>query len=104
MAVEGAIGLGMASWGVTLVLHASWFNHSSWIRVKEITAIRVYGCRAFTSPRISDFSPSIKKPFLEPLPRESSMGMFKPIEPLNSTSLEVYGGDLHPYGIDDSVE
>ncbi|RZR73021.1 hypothetical protein BHM03_00019165 [Ensete ventricosum] len=31
----------MASQGATLVLHASWFNCSSWIRAKEITAIRV---------------------------------------------------------------
>ncbi|RZS08053.1 hypothetical protein BHM03_00038980 [Ensete ventricosum] len=94
----------MASRGATLVLRASWFNHSSWIRAKEITVIRVYGCRAFTSPRISGFRPSMKKPFLEPLPRESSMGVFKPIEPLNSISLEVYGSDLHPCGIGGSVE
>ncbi|RZR93124.1 hypothetical protein BHM03_00021544 [Ensete ventricosum] len=44
------------------------------------------------------------KPFLEPLPRESSMGVFKPIEPLNSISLEVYGSDLHPCGIGGSIE
>ncbi|RWV94646.1 hypothetical protein GW17_00042798, partial [Ensete ventricosum] len=50
----------MASLGVTLVLHTSWFNCSSWIRAKEITAIIVYGCRAFTSPRIFGFRPSIK--------------------------------------------
>ncbi|RWW10675.1 hypothetical protein GW17_00025771 [Ensete ventricosum] len=60
MAVEGAVALGMAGRGVTLVLHISWFNCSSWIRAKEITAIGVYGCRAFTSPWISDFRPLIK--------------------------------------------
>ncbi|RRT31444.1 hypothetical protein B296_00054399, partial [Ensete ventricosum] len=59
MAVEGAVGLGMAGQGATLILHTSWFNCSSWIRVKKITAIRVYGCLAFTS-RISSFRPSIK--------------------------------------------
>ncbi|RWV79932.1 hypothetical protein GW17_00058868 [Ensete ventricosum] len=48
--------------GATLVLHASWFNRSSWIRAKEITTIRVYGCRALTSPRISGFRPSMKVP------------------------------------------
>ncbi|RWV78833.1 hypothetical protein GW17_00060128, partial [Ensete ventricosum] len=48
--LKGAIGLGMASLGVTLVLRTSWFNRSSWIRKKKIVAIRVYGCRAFTSP------------------------------------------------------
>ncbi|RWW29998.1 hypothetical protein GW17_00005437 [Ensete ventricosum] len=32
------------------------------------------------------------------------MGVFKPIEPLNSISLEVYGSDLHPCGIGGSVE
>ncbi|RRT49910.1 hypothetical protein B296_00043755, partial [Ensete ventricosum] len=60
MAVEGVVGLGMTGRGVTIVLHTSWFNCSSWIYAKEIAAIRVYGCRAFTSPRISDFRPSIK--------------------------------------------
>ncbi|RZS02213.1 hypothetical protein BHM03_00032221 [Ensete ventricosum] len=49
----------MASRGATLVLRTSWFNCSSWIRAKEITAIRVYSCRTFTS-RISGFRPSIK--------------------------------------------
>ncbi|RRT59041.1 hypothetical protein B296_00028909 [Ensete ventricosum] len=44
MAVEGAVGLGMAGRGATLVLRTSWFNYSSWICAKEITAIRVYGC------------------------------------------------------------
>ncbi|RWV83974.1 hypothetical protein GW17_00054356 [Ensete ventricosum] len=43
MAVEGAVGLGMAGRGATLVLRTSWFNCSSWIRVKEIAAIGVYG-------------------------------------------------------------
>ncbi|RZS03545.1 hypothetical protein BHM03_00033737 [Ensete ventricosum] len=43
----------MAGRGATLVLHTSWFNCSSWIRAKEIAAIRVYGGRAFTSPRTS---------------------------------------------------
>ncbi|RWV87614.1 hypothetical protein GW17_00050369 [Ensete ventricosum] len=62
MAVEGAVGLSMAGLGVTLVLRTSWFNCSSWIREKEIVAIRVYDCRAFTSPRISGFRPSIKVP------------------------------------------
>ncbi|RRT40756.1 hypothetical protein B296_00026106 [Ensete ventricosum] len=38
MAVEGAVGLGMASRGAILVLHTLWFNHSSWIRMKEIVA------------------------------------------------------------------
>ncbi|RWV96729.1 hypothetical protein GW17_00040538 [Ensete ventricosum] len=55
MAVEGAEGFGMAGRGATLVLRTSWFNRSSWILAKEIAAIRVYGCRAFTSPRISGF-------------------------------------------------
>ncbi|RRT35468.1 hypothetical protein B296_00012927 [Ensete ventricosum] len=32
----------MASRGVTLILRALWFNRSSWIHAKEITAIRVY--------------------------------------------------------------
>ncbi|RWW38646.1 hypothetical protein BHE74_00056110 [Ensete ventricosum] len=104
MAVEGVVGLGMAGQGVTLILRASWFNRSSWICAKEITAIRLYGCRAFTSPWISDFRPSMKKPFLELLPRESSMGVFKSIEPLSSISLEVYGSDLHPCGIGGSIE
>ncbi|RWW10867.1 hypothetical protein GW17_00025568 [Ensete ventricosum] len=31
----------MVGRGVTLILRASWFNRSSWICVKEITAIRV---------------------------------------------------------------
>ncbi|RWW65059.1 hypothetical protein BHE74_00027672 [Ensete ventricosum] len=53
MAIEGAVGLDMAGRGATLVLRTSWFNRSSCICAKEITAIRVYGCRAFTSPRIS---------------------------------------------------
>ncbi|RWW11100.1 hypothetical protein GW17_00025302 [Ensete ventricosum] len=52
----------MASRGVTLVLCALWFNRSSWIRAKEIAAIRVYGCRALTSPRIFDFRSSMKVP------------------------------------------
>ncbi|RZS28068.1 hypothetical protein BHM03_00061624 [Ensete ventricosum] len=52
----------MAGQGVTLVLHTSWFNRSSWIRAKEIIAISVYGCRTFTSPRIFGFRPSIKVP------------------------------------------
>ncbi|RRT76654.1 hypothetical protein B296_00004631 [Ensete ventricosum] len=60
MAVKGAVGLGMAGRGAILVLHTSLFNCSSWIRAKEIAAIRVYGCRDFTSPRISNFRPSIK--------------------------------------------
>ncbi|RWV78130.1 hypothetical protein GW17_00060953 [Ensete ventricosum] len=60
IAVEGAIGLGMAGHGVTLVLRASWFNRSSWIPAKKIAAIRVYGCRALTSPRIFGFRPSMK--------------------------------------------
>ncbi|RRT67562.1 hypothetical protein B296_00002096 [Ensete ventricosum] len=50
----------MASRGVTLVLRASWFNRSFWIRAKEIAAKRVYSCRALTSPWISDFRPSMK--------------------------------------------
>ncbi|RWW49501.1 hypothetical protein BHE74_00044319 [Ensete ventricosum] len=62
MAVEGAEGFGMASQGATLVLPTLWFNRSSWILAKEITTIRVYGCHAFTSPRISSFRPSIKVP------------------------------------------
>ncbi|RWW24230.1 hypothetical protein GW17_00011493 [Ensete ventricosum] len=61
MAVEGAVGLDIAGRGATLVLRTSWFNCSSWIRAKQITAIRVYGCRAFTS-QISGFRPSIKVP------------------------------------------
>ncbi|RZR76185.1 hypothetical protein BHM03_00000813 [Ensete ventricosum] len=62
MATEGAIGLGMAGWVVTLVLHASWFNCSSWIRAKKIATIRMYSCRALTSPWISGFRPSMKVP------------------------------------------
>ncbi|RRT74896.1 hypothetical protein B296_00001507 [Ensete ventricosum] len=50
----------MASQRATLVLHTSWFNYSSWIRAKEITAIKVYDCRASTFPRISGCRPSIK--------------------------------------------
>ncbi|RWV85843.1 hypothetical protein GW17_00052330 [Ensete ventricosum] len=50
MVAEGAVGLDMAGRGATLVLRASWFNRSSWIRAKEIAGIRVYGCRALTSP------------------------------------------------------
>ncbi|RWW01656.1 hypothetical protein GW17_00035290 [Ensete ventricosum] len=120
----------MASRGVTLVLRTLWFNRSSWILVKEITAIRVYDYRAFTS-RISGFRPLIKVPkscfsdqstawldkrsnlvwyscivesFLESLPRETSMGVLKPIEPLNSISLEVDDSNLHPCSIGGSVE
>ncbi|RWW72768.1 hypothetical protein BHE74_00019414 [Ensete ventricosum] len=52
----------MASRGVTLVLHASWFNRSSWICAKEIVAIRVSGRRAFTSHRISSFRSLMKVP------------------------------------------
>ncbi|RZS25511.1 hypothetical protein BHM03_00058718 [Ensete ventricosum] len=48
--VERAEGFSMADRGATLIVHTSWFNRSSWILTKEITAIRVYGCRAFTSP------------------------------------------------------
>ncbi|RWW11384.1 hypothetical protein GW17_00025010 [Ensete ventricosum] len=47
----------MVGRGATLVFRTSWFNCSSWIRAKEIVAIRVYGCRAFTFPRISGFRP-----------------------------------------------
>ncbi|RZR75951.1 hypothetical protein BHM03_00000536 [Ensete ventricosum] len=57
---EGVVGLGMAGRGGTIVLRTSWFNCSSWIHAKEIAAKRVYGCRAFTSPRIFGFRPSIK--------------------------------------------
>ncbi|RZS09150.1 hypothetical protein BHM03_00040204 [Ensete ventricosum] len=32
------------------------------------------------------------------------MGVFKPIEPLNSISLEVYGSNLHPCSVGGSVE
>ncbi|RWV92111.1 hypothetical protein GW17_00045553 [Ensete ventricosum] len=39
--VEGAVGLGMAGRGATLILRTSWFNYSSWICAKEIIAIRV---------------------------------------------------------------
>ncbi|RWW45499.1 hypothetical protein BHE74_00048700 [Ensete ventricosum] len=62
MAVEGAEGYGITGQRVTLVLRASWFNHSSCICEKEIAAISVYNCRTFTSPQISDFKPSIKVP------------------------------------------
>ncbi|RWV83447.1 hypothetical protein GW17_00054936 [Ensete ventricosum] len=61
----------MAGRGATLVLRTSWFNCSSWIRAKEITTIRVYGCRAFTSPRISGFRPLIKR---EEVPLLASSG------------------------------
>ncbi|RZR79684.1 hypothetical protein BHM03_00005476 [Ensete ventricosum] len=57
MAVEGAEGFGIAGRGATLVLRASWFNRSSYSRGKEMAAISVYGCRAFTSPGISGFKP-----------------------------------------------
>ncbi|RWV97725.1 hypothetical protein GW17_00039466, partial [Ensete ventricosum] len=73
---RGTVGLGMAGRGVTLVLRTLWFNRSSWIRAKEIIAIRV----------------------------ESSMGVLKPIEPLNSISLEVDGSNLHPCSVGGSVE
>ncbi|RRT75797.1 hypothetical protein B296_00013133 [Ensete ventricosum] len=52
----------MAGRRASLVLRASWFNPSSWICAKEITAIRVYDCRALTSPQISSFRPSMKVP------------------------------------------
>ncbi|RWW51118.1 hypothetical protein BHE74_00042551 [Ensete ventricosum] len=42
MAVEGTEGFGMAGRGATFVFHTSWFNPSSWILAKGITAIRVY--------------------------------------------------------------
>ncbi|RWV94898.1 hypothetical protein GW17_00042525 [Ensete ventricosum] len=71
MAIEGAVGLGMAGRGATLVLHTSWFNCSSWIRAKEITTVRVYGCRAFTSPRIFDFRPSIKNYVMSKIAQEN---------------------------------
>ncbi|RRT72670.1 hypothetical protein B296_00008299 [Ensete ventricosum] len=57
MAVEGAEGFGIADRGATLVLRASWFNRSSYSHGKEMAAISVYGCRAFTSPGISGFKP-----------------------------------------------
>ncbi|RZS25857.1 hypothetical protein BHM03_00059118, partial [Ensete ventricosum] len=47
---DSTVSFSMADQEVTLVLCASWFSRSSWILMKEITAIRVYGCRAFTSP------------------------------------------------------
>ncbi|RWW50511.1 hypothetical protein BHE74_00043215 [Ensete ventricosum] len=62
MLVEGAEGFGIAGRGATLVLQASWFNRSSCNRAKEMAAISMYGCRAFTSPRVSGFKPSIKVP------------------------------------------
>ncbi|RRT43481.1 hypothetical protein B296_00054336, partial [Ensete ventricosum] len=49
MAIEGAKGFDIAGWGVTLVLRASWFKRSSCSHAKELAAIRVYGCHAFTS-------------------------------------------------------
>ncbi|RZR71439.1 hypothetical protein BHM03_00005142 [Ensete ventricosum] len=58
--IRGTEGFGIASRKVTLDLQASWFNHSSCSRAKEMAAIRVYGYRAFTSPCISDFKPSMK--------------------------------------------
>ncbi|RWW87210.1 hypothetical protein BHE74_00003979 [Ensete ventricosum] len=61
MAVEGAEGFNITSREVTIVLQALWFNHSSYSYVKEMAAIRVYGCRAFTSPRISGFKPLMKR-------------------------------------------
>ncbi|RRT67502.1 hypothetical protein B296_00001902 [Ensete ventricosum] len=69
-------------WFAVLILH--WFNH------EELAHFAVMFAASW--------------PFLEPLPRESSMGIFKSIEPLNSISLEVYGSDLHPCGIGGSVE
>ncbi|RWW59921.1 hypothetical protein BHE74_00033114 [Ensete ventricosum] len=84
-AVEVAVGLNMAGWGVTLVLHTSWFNRSSWIRTKEITAISV-------SPDLNRCQES--PPWV----------CLKPIKPLNSISLEVYDSDLHPCSISGSVE
>ncbi|RRT46551.1 hypothetical protein B296_00030233 [Ensete ventricosum] len=64
----------MASRGATLVLRASWFNRSSWIRVKEITTIRVYGCRAMASPRIFGFRPSMKVSGMGILEKEWPVG------------------------------
>ncbi|RRT60411.1 hypothetical protein B296_00001105 [Ensete ventricosum] len=72
-------------WFAVLILH--WFNHEE----PALFAVMF-------------IAPQFIKPFLEPQPRESSMGVFKPIEPLNSISLEVYGSDLHPCGIGNSVE
>ncbi|RWW10680.1 hypothetical protein GW17_00025770 [Ensete ventricosum] len=47
---------------------------------------------------------AVLKSLLEPLPRESYMGVFKPTKPLNSISLEVYGSDLHLCSVGGSVE
>ncbi|RRT47547.1 hypothetical protein B296_00037643 [Ensete ventricosum] len=58
MTVEGVFGI--AGREATLVLRASWFNRSSCNRAKEMAAISMYGCRAFTSPLISGFKPAIK--------------------------------------------
>ncbi|RWW59718.1 hypothetical protein BHE74_00033331 [Ensete ventricosum] len=58
MAKEGAVGLGMAGRGATFVLRTSWFNCSTWIRMKEIVAIRVYGS-------------SLPARYCQPLPQES---------------------------------
>ncbi|RWW10179.1 hypothetical protein GW17_00026287 [Ensete ventricosum] len=46
---EGAVGLGMAGRGVTLVLRTSWFNRSSWIHAKEIAALCVLLSRLYFS-------------------------------------------------------
>ncbi|RZS06640.1 hypothetical protein BHM03_00037338 [Ensete ventricosum] len=54
MAIEGAEGFGIAGRGATLVLRTSWFNRSSWILAKEITAIRVsVMLRSFFCCRVS---------------------------------------------------
>ncbi|RWV77573.1 hypothetical protein GW17_00061574, partial [Ensete ventricosum] len=89
MAVEGAVGLNMAGRGATLVLRTSWFNCSSWICAKEIAAIRVYGCHAFTS-RISGFRPSIKVSGMRILEKGVAGWKYMKKKDLNITNLEAY--------------
>ncbi|RWW61554.1 hypothetical protein BHE74_00031382 [Ensete ventricosum] len=62
--------------------------------------------RALRSPPIGALPPwlLLQQSFLESLPRESSIGVLKPIKPLKSISLEVDGNNLHSCGVGGSVE
>ncbi|RWW72943.1 hypothetical protein BHE74_00019216 [Ensete ventricosum] len=62
LGIEGTGGLYAAGLEVVLILRASWFSRSSWIRAKEIAAFTVRGYRALTSPLISGMSPSMNAP------------------------------------------
>ncbi|RWW44828.1 hypothetical protein BHE74_00049376 [Ensete ventricosum] len=55
---EGVEGFGMASRGATLILRTSWFNRSSWILTKKITAIRVISSNTLFTLLSVIFSPT----------------------------------------------